>query len=76
MLEREFEAGTSYLPNKADWFEGRWSGLKRPAEPELGRRKNASSAKARDLLGWSPRPPDEAIVAAAESLVELGLVKS
>ena len=46
------------------------------ATPELGRRKNASSAKARDLLGWSPRPPDEAIVAAAESLVELGLVRS
>ena len=38
LLEGEFEAGTSYLPNKADWFEGRWSGLKRPDEPVLGRR--------------------------------------
>ena len=36
LLEGEFEAGTSYLPNKADWFEGRWSGLGRPDEPVLG----------------------------------------
>jgi len=38
LLEGEFEAGTSYLPNKADWFEGRWSGLGRPDETVLGRR--------------------------------------
>ena len=38
LLEGEFEAGTSYLPDKADWFEGRWSGLGRPDEPVLGRR--------------------------------------
>lgn len=37
-LEREFEAGATYLPNKADWFEGRWAGLNRPAEPVEGRR--------------------------------------
>jgi 2-oxoglutarate dehydrogenase E1 component len=37
-LEEEFEAAASYLPNKADWFEGRWAGLARPAEPVLGRR--------------------------------------
>jgi len=26
-LEREFEAATSYKPNKADWLEGAWAGL-------------------------------------------------
>ena len=26
-LDAEFEAGTSYLPNKADWLEGKWSGM-------------------------------------------------
>jgi 2-oxoglutarate dehydrogenase E1 component len=26
-LEREFEASATYKPNKADWLEGRWSGL-------------------------------------------------
>jgi 2-oxoglutarate dehydrogenase E1 component len=37
-LEEEFAAAASYLPNKADWFEGRWAGLARPSEPVLGRR--------------------------------------
>ena len=37
-LEGEFEAAKSYLPNKADWFEGRWAGLGRPDTPETGRR--------------------------------------
>jgi 2-oxoglutarate dehydrogenase E1 component len=42
-LETEFEAGASYLPNKADWFEGRWVGLGKPDEPLLGRRNIATA---------------------------------
>ncbi|HEX4736576.1 MAG TPA: 2-oxoglutarate dehydrogenase E1 component [Allosphingosinicella sp.] len=42
-LEHELEAARSYLPNKADWFEGRWTGLGRPDTPETGRR-NAETA--------------------------------
>lgn len=37
---------------------------------------NATSAKARRLLGWKPRSAEESILATAQSLVELGLVKS
>jgi 2-oxoglutarate dehydrogenase E1 component len=48
-LEEEFQAGASYLPNKADWFEGRWSGLKLPGEPVLGRR-NVATAVPRDEI--------------------------
>lgn len=48
--------------------------LRAVAGPELGRTKNASNAKARQMLGWSPRPPQEAIVATGESLVRLGIV--
>jgi nucleoside-diphosphate-sugar epimerase len=43
--------------------------------PELGTRKNATSAKARRVLGWEPRSNEDAIVATAESLVRLGLLK-
>ena len=43
--------------------------------PELGKRKNATGGKARRLLGWSPRSAEEAIVATAESLLWLGLLK-
>ncbi|MDA7598691.1 2-oxoglutarate dehydrogenase E1 component [Alphaproteobacteria bacterium] len=30
-LDEEFEAGTSYRPNKADWLEGSWSGMQTSA---------------------------------------------
>ena len=43
LLEGEFEAGTSYLPNKADWFEGRWQGLGKPGEP-VDARRNVNTA--------------------------------
>ncbi|MDB5692488.1 MAG: 2-oxoglutarate dehydrogenase component, partial [Alphaproteobacteria bacterium] len=48
-LENEFEAAISYLPNKADWFEGRWTGLGRPGTPETERR-NAPTAVAEEAL--------------------------
>lgn len=44
--------------------------------PELGKRKNATNAKAKRLLGWSPRSNEEALVATAESLVRLKLLKN
>jgi nucleoside-diphosphate-sugar epimerase len=47
----------------------------RQITPELGKRKNATNAKAKRVLGWSPRSNEEAIVATAESLVRLGLLK-
>ena len=43
--------------------------------PELGKMKNATGEKAKRLLGWAPRSNEEAIVATAESLVRLGLLK-
>lgn len=45
------------------------------ASPELGKRKNVSNEKATRILGWAPRPNEEAIVASGESLVHFGLVK-
>jgi len=43
--------------------------------PELGKAKNATNDKAKRVLGWAPRSNEESIVAAAESLVRLGLLK-
>jgi 2-oxoglutarate dehydrogenase E1 component len=48
-LEAEFQAAVSYLPNKADWFEGRWAGLGRPDEPVLGRRNAATAIDEAEL---------------------------
>jgi 2-oxoglutarate dehydrogenase E1 component len=49
LLEGEFEAAKTYLPNKADWFEGRWAGLGRPGTPETERR-NVQTAITPDRL--------------------------
>ena len=43
--------------------------------PEIGKTKNISNEKARRVLGWSPRSNEEAIIATAESLKRLGLLK-
>ena len=43
--------------------------------PELGKTKNATSEKARRVLGWAPRSAEDAVVATAESLARLGLLK-
>jgi nucleoside-diphosphate-sugar epimerase len=47
----------------------------RQITPELGKTKNATGEKARRLLGWAPRSREDAIVASAESLLRLGLLK-
>ncbi|MEO8027109.1 MAG: hypothetical protein ABI823_11575 [Bryobacteraceae bacterium] len=66
---------TRNLPN----WPVRLASLRDPAlkvlTPQLGKIKNASNAKARRVLGWSPRSNEEAIVAAAQSLIHLGLLK-
>jgi nucleoside-diphosphate-sugar epimerase len=66
---------TRQLPN---WLV-RLASLRDPAVkqivPELGKRKNATNEKAKRVLGWAPRSNEESIVATAESLVRLGLLK-
>lgn len=47
----------------------------RAAAPDLGYAKKTSSERARHLLGWQPRDPETAIVAAAQSMVVKNLVK-
>jgi len=43
--------------------------------PELGKYKNGSNEKARRLLGWTPVSTEDCLVATAESLMKLGLLK-
>jgi hypothetical protein len=43
--------------------------------PELGFVKSSSNEKAKRLLGWSPRSNEESVIATAESMVRLGLLK-
>jgi dihydroflavonol-4-reductase len=66
---------TRQLPN---WLV-RIAAMRDPAAqqivPELGKMKNATSEKAKRVLGWAPRSREESIVATAESLLRLGLLR-
>ena len=46
-LESEFEAAAGYKPNKADWLEGRWAGLRLP---EGGARRGKTEVAPARLL--------------------------
>ncbi|GAB3928756.1 hypothetical protein GCM10027613_46720 [Microlunatus endophyticus] len=43
----------------------------RPMVPELGKRKQISNAKARAVLGWTPRSVQETIIETGRSLLQL-----
>lgn len=70
------KVSTRVLPN---WLM-RLTAMRNPALkgvlPLLDYNMNATSEKARRLLGWAPRSREDAIVATAESLIQLGLLNS
>ena len=80
VLKRRMGAAAKRVPTRElpNWIV-RLAALRDPAVklilPELGKKKNATNEKARSVLGWSPRSNEEAIVATAESLMRLGLLK-
>jgi nucleoside-diphosphate-sugar epimerase len=80
LLKARMGASAKRVPSRQlpNWMV-RLAALRDPAIklilPELGKRKNATNEKARHLLGWAPRSNADSIVATAESLVRLGLLK-
>ena len=62
------------MPNPLVRVVALFSGEMRDLLPLLGKARHTTSAKAERMLGWQPRPWQDAVVATAESLLELGLV--
>lgn len=69
--ERARRVPTRELPDWVVRLAARLLPAFRGYVPELGKVKDASNAKARQLLGWTPRPSEEALVATGESLFRL-----
>jgi dihydroflavonol-4-reductase len=67
---------TMQLPNWAVRLVSLFDPAVKLVTLELGKTKNATNEKARRRLGWQPRSNEECIVATAESLVRLGLLKA
>lgn len=80
LLKRRMGAAAKRVPTRElpNWMV-RLAALRDPAVkqiiPELGVRKNATGEKACRLLAWNPRSSEDSIVATAESLMRLGLLK-
>ena len=51
-LEREFEAAEGYKPNKADWLEGKWSGLSRVEGYDARRGETAVPMEVLEEVGF------------------------
>ncbi|MFA6157621.1 SDR family oxidoreductase [Mesorhizobium sp.] len=66
---------TRMLPDWLVRLGGLFSAEAAQIVPELGKVKNATSAKAVRMLGWAPRSREDALAATGESLVRLGLLK-
>jgi nucleoside-diphosphate-sugar epimerase len=73
--EAAWRVPTRSLPNLVVRLGAMFSPRFRAMAPDLGYAKKMSNEKARRVLGWTPRDPREAIVAAARSMVREGLVK-
>ena len=79
-LESEFEAGTSYRPNKADWLEGKWAGF-RKAHGEDRRGETFTTREAIDITsrtmaavpeGFAVNPKLQRIIDARKAAIEAG----
>ena len=66
---------TRQLPNWLVRITARFDPRMSQLLPLLGKIRNATSAKAERVLGWKPRPREETLVATAESLIALGVVR-
>jgi nucleoside-diphosphate-sugar epimerase len=66
---------TLQLPDWLVRLAAIWDPAARQIAPDLGKTMNATSEKAKRVLSWAPRSNEEAIVATAESLLRLGLLK-
>jgi dihydroflavonol-4-reductase len=80
ILKRRLGAAAKRVPTmELPDFMVRLAAMRDPAVqqilPELGKRKNGTNEKARRMLGWAPRSNEECLVATAESMIALGLLR-
>lgn len=72
--DRAARVSTRRAPDLLVRLAARRDAGRREIAPALGRRNRHSTAKARDLLGWQPRPAAHTVVDCARSLLDHGAV--
>jgi dihydroflavonol-4-reductase len=81
ILKEAFEAEgfrppTLPLPYPLLWLAARFDPTVRSILPSVGEHKVLDSSKARQELGWSPRPVTESVIATGRSLIDRKLVSA
>ena len=61
-LDAEFEAGTSYKPNKADWLEGKWSNMRAAHGDERRGETAITSDQAKTIAAALTTVPDNFLI--------------
>ena len=74
--ERASKVPTRIAPDLLVRAMALFDGGIRSFKSSLGKRTDYRTTKAQDVLGWSPRPIEETITEAAESLIAHGVVKA
>ncbi|MFT4154862.1 SDR family oxidoreductase [Parafilimonas sp.] len=69
------KASTKTIPDWAVKFAGLFNPKAKALASMLGVNRKASNDKAKTILGWKPRPKEQAIAASAESLNKFGNIK-
>jgi nucleoside-diphosphate-sugar epimerase len=70
--ERASKVSTQTIPDWVMRLAALFNPVAKQVTSQLGKNKNANNEKAKRVLGWNPRPNEEAILAAAESLYKFG----
>ena len=72
---RGFKVPSGSVPDWVLRLVALWDRTVALAVPELGKRQDVSSARARAVLGWTPRPVEDTIADTGESLIRFQLVR-
>ncbi len=79
-LNAEFESGKDYRPNKADWLDGRWSGISKregryqrgKTAVEMSKLKKVGAALTRLPENYSPHKTVQRMLDAKRQMIETG----
>ncbi len=79
-LADEFEIGTNYKPNKADWLDGRWSKMRRKTDDyqrgqtavDVARLKEVGAALTRLPDGYKPHKTVARLLETKKTVIETG----
>lgn len=69
-----FRPPTRHLPYPLLWLASRFDSSLRAILSDVGVRKTLVNAKAKEQLGWQPRPARESVISTGQSLIDRGLV--